>query len=106
MPPPEVDLDDVVRHPSHDRRYRLLPSDCLPRAESLKTTLDRVLPYWHDTICPQVKDGKNLIIVAHGNSLRAIVKNISGMSSTEILGYNIPTAVPFVYEFDKDLKPL
>jgi len=106
VPPPEVDLDDVVRHPSHDRRYRLLPSDCLPRAESLKTTLDRVLPYWHDTICPQVKDGKNLIIVAHGNSLRAIVKNISGMSSTEILGYNIPTAVPFVYEFDKDLKPL
>jgi 2,3-bisphosphoglycerate-dependent phosphoglycerate mutase len=77
-----------------------LPSDALPLTESLKTTVDRVLPFWHDTICPTILDHKNVIVVAHGNSLRAIVKHLSGMSEKEILKYNIPTAVPLVYEFD------
>lgn len=83
-----------------------MPADALPRTESLKITVDRVLPFWHDTICPAVLDHKKLIVVAHGNSLRAIVKHLSGMSEDEILKYNIPTAVPLVYEFDQDLNPL
>ena len=72
----------------------------------MKITVDRVLPYWYDTICPTVLDNKEVIVVAHGNSLRAIVKVLSGMSEDEILKYNIPTAVPLVYEFDQDLNPL
>jgi 2,3-bisphosphoglycerate-dependent phosphoglycerate mutase len=77
-----------------------LPSDALPLTESLKTTVDRVLPFWHDTICPTILDHKNVIVVAHGNSLRAIIKHLSGMSEKEILNYNVPTGVPLVYEFD------
>jgi 2,3-bisphosphoglycerate-dependent phosphoglycerate mutase len=68
--------------------------------ESLKTTVDRVLPYWHDTICPTILDHKNVIVVAHGNSIRALVKHLSNVSEKDILNYNIPTAVPLVYEFD------
>ena len=86
--------------------YRNLPIDVLPRTESLKTTVDRVLPYWYDTIVPDVLQGKNVIVVAHGNSLRAIVKHLSGMNEKEILAYNIPTACPLVFEFDEKLKPL
>lgn len=74
--------------------------------ESLKTTVDRVLPFWHDTICPTILDHKNVIVVAHGNSLRAIIKHLTGMSEKEILNYNVPTGVPLVYEFDQDLIPL
>ncbi|MFM7855593.1 MAG: 2,3-bisphosphoglycerate-dependent phosphoglycerate mutase [Flammeovirgaceae bacterium] len=77
-----------------------MPSDALPLTESLKTTVDRVLPFWHDTICPTILDHKNVIVVAHGNSLRAIIKHLSGMSEKEILNYNVPTGVPLVYEFD------
>lgn len=73
--------------------------------ESLKTTVDRVLPFWHDTICPTILDHKNVIVVAHGNSLRAIIKHLSGMSEKDILNYNVPTGVPLVYEFDQDLIP-
>ena len=84
----------------------MLPADALPCNESLKTTVDRVLPYWHDTICPAVLDHKNVLVVAHGNSLRAVVKHLTGMSETDILAYNIPTACPLVFEFDENLKPL
>ena len=77
----------------------------LPATESLKITVDRVLPFWYDTICPDIKQGKDVIVVAHGNSLRAIVKHLSGMDEKEILAYNIPTAVPLVFEFDEDLVP-
>jgi len=73
--------------------------------ESLKTTVDRVLPFWHDTICPTILDHKNVIVVAHGNSLRAIIKHLSGMSEKDILNYNVPTGVPLIYEFDQDLIP-
>ena len=83
-----------------------MPSDALPLTESLKTTVDRVLPFWHDTICPTILDHKNVIVVAHGNSLRAIIKHLSGMSEKDILSYNVPTGVPLVYEFDQDLIPL
>jgi 2,3-bisphosphoglycerate-dependent phosphoglycerate mutase len=76
----------------------------LPKTESLKITVDRVLPFWYDTIAPQIMDGRNVIVVAHGNSLRAIVKHLSGMSEKDILAYNIPTACPLVYEFDQDMN--
>ena len=105
IPPPPLDLDDE-RHPSFDRRYAGLPPQVLPRTESLKITVDRVLPYWNDAICPQVMDGKKVIVVAHGNSLRAIVKYLAGMSEEEILAYNIPTACPLVFEFDENMNPL
>lgn len=100
--------DNDERHPQNDPVYKELKAEgaVLPSAESLKTTIDRVLPYWDSAILPAVRDGKSCIVVAHGNSLRAIVKQLSDMSSDEILKYNIPTAVPFVYEFDKDLNPL
>lgn len=78
----------------------------LPRTESLKLTVDRVLPFWYDQICPAVLDGQRVIVAAHGNSLRAIVKHLSGMNENEIIKYNIPTACPLVYEFDQNLKPL
>jgi 2,3-bisphosphoglycerate-dependent phosphoglycerate mutase len=105
IPPPSLDLEDK-RHPRFDKRYSMLPVDCLPGTESLKITVDRVLPYWYDTICPQVMDNKKVIVVAHGNSLRAIVKQLSGMNEKEIIAYNIPTACPLVFEFDANMKPL
>ena len=104
IPPPELELTDE-RHPIHDKRYAYLPPSILPRTESLKTTIDRVLPYWYDTICPQVMEGKNVLVVAHGNSLRAIVKHLTGMDEKAILQYNIPTGCPLVFEFDGELKP-
>jgi 2,3-bisphosphoglycerate-dependent phosphoglycerate mutase len=105
IPPPELSLDDE-RHPSFEKMYQHVPQDALPRTESLKTTCDRVLPYWNDTIAPSVMAGKNVIVVAHGNSLRAVVKHLAGMDEKEILEYNIPTASPFVFEFDENLKPI
>lgn len=84
----------------------MLPPDVIPKGESLKMTSDRVMPYWYDTICPQVMAGQRVVIVGHGNSLRAIVKNLAGLSELEILKYNIPTACPLVFEFDQDMKPL
>ena len=83
-----------------------MPQDALPRTESLKTTVERVLPYWNDTIAPSVMEGKNVVVVAHGNSLRAIVKHLANMNETDILEYNIPTACPLVFEFDEKLKPI
>jgi 2,3-bisphosphoglycerate-dependent phosphoglycerate mutase len=103
-PPPPLSADDP-RHPARDRRYAdLKPSD-LPAAESLKDTVERFLPYWHETIAPQIKAGKRVVIAAHGNSLRALVKYLDDMSEADILKLNIPTGVPLVYELDESLKP-
>ena len=84
----------------------MLPASILPAGESLKQTINRVIPFWQDTVCPAVMENKKVLIVAHENVLRGIVQTLSGMSNEEILRYNIPTAVPFVYEFDRHLNPL
>ena len=101
--PPAVELDDAM-HPAHDIRYKGIEG--LPATESLATTLDRVIPYWNDIIAPQIKQGLFPIIAAHGNSLRALVKHIDNISDDDIMGLNIPTGIPLVYEFDDDLNPL
>ena len=103
IPPPEIDADDE-RHPSHDSRYAGI--DSLPSTESLATTLDRVLPCWEDLIAPDLRDGKNVLIAAHGNSLRALVKMLDKVSNDEITGFNIPTGIPLAYELDDNLKPV
>ena len=105
VPPPALELDDE-RHPRFDRRYAALAPDQLPATESLKITLERVLPYWHMVLAPAVLSGQRLLVAAHGNSLRALVKYLDGISDEEISGLNIPTGVPLVYELDEDLKPL
>ena len=105
IPPPPLTRDDP-RHPSHDPRYAdLRPSD-LPLTESLKDTVARFLPYWHDTIAPSIRAGKRVVIAAHGNSLRALVKYLDDVSEAEIIELNIPTGIPLVYELDGNLKPL
>jgi 2,3-bisphosphoglycerate-dependent phosphoglycerate mutase len=104
IPPPALELDDK-RHPRFDRRYASLKPEELPAAESLKTTLDRVLPFWNSRIAPELKAGKNVLIVAHGNSLRALVKMLDGMSNEEIIEFNIPTGIPIYYELDESLQP-
>ncbi|MCC7392892.1 2,3-diphosphoglycerate-dependent phosphoglycerate mutase [Candidatus Sumerlaeota bacterium] len=105
VPPPALTADDE-RHPSRDRRYADVPKDQLPLTESLKDTVARFVPFWESTIAPQVKKGKRVVIVAHGNSLRALVKHLDGMSEAEILELNIPTGIPLVYELDANLKPI
>ena len=105
IPPPDLDPADE-RHPKFAPQYAKLPASALPSAESLALTVDRVLPFWNDTICPTILDNKNVLVVAHGNSLRAIVKHLSGLGEDEILKVNIPTGVPLVYEFDGDLNPV
>jgi len=105
VPPPPLELDDP-RYPGHDPRYAgLAPAD-LPRAESLKITIDRVMPYWHQVLAPQIKSGQRLIVAAHGNSLRGLVKYLDGMSDADVAGLNIPTGVPLVYTLDADLNSL
>ena len=104
-PPPPLELDDE-RHPRHDARYASLPPNELPRAESLKDTVARFLPYWHEIIAPSIRAGKRVLIAAHGNSLRALVKHLDGVSEREIVGLNIPTGIPLVYELDGDLAPV
>ncbi len=98
-------LDDE-RHPAHDPRYARLPKDLLPFTESLKDTVARFLPYWHDQIVPDIRDGKRVLVAAHGNSLRALVKHLDGISDDEIPGLNIPTGIPLVYELNDDLTPI
>jgi 2,3-bisphosphoglycerate-dependent phosphoglycerate mutase len=105
VPPPALELTDE-RHPKFDRRYAGLKPAELPATESLKITLERVLPYWHSELAPAVKSGKRVLIAAHGNSLRALVKYLDNMSEQEVLELNIPTAVPLVYELDDNLKPI
>jgi 2,3-bisphosphoglycerate-dependent phosphoglycerate mutase len=104
-PPPPLAEDDP-RHPRHDPRYAALPAATLPRTESLKDTVARFLPYWRDTIAPQVRTGRRVLIAAHGNSLRALVKHLDGVSDADIAGLNIPTGIPLVYELDDALRPL
>jgi len=104
-PPPALDWDDE-RHPRFDPRYASLTSEQLPATESLKITLERVLPYWHSTLSPVIKLGKRVIIGAHGNSIRAMVKYLDNISDAEITELNIPTGLPLVYELDEDLKPI
>ena len=104
-PPPPLSLDDPG-HPRHDRRYRDLTPDQLPSCESLKDTLARVLPFWNEVIASDVRAGKQVLIAAHGNSLRALVKHLDGLSDQEVLELNIPTGIPLVYQLDENLKPL
>jgi 2,3-bisphosphoglycerate-dependent phosphoglycerate mutase len=101
--PPLLDLSDE-RHPSHDPRYQ--GSKDLPGGEALEQCVARMLPYWNETIAPEVKRGKSVIIAAHGNSLRALVMHLDGMTKEAIMGLNIPTGIPLVYELDESLKPL
>jgi 2,3-bisphosphoglycerate-dependent phosphoglycerate mutase len=103
--PPPLTTDDP-RHPSHDVRYSGLSPAELPLTESLKDTVARFLPYWHGSIAPQISAGKRVLIAAHGNSLRALVKFLDNVSDDEIVELNIPTGIPLVYELDRDLKPL
>ncbi len=105
VPPPALELDDE-RHPRFDPRYANLTPDQLPSTESLKITLERVLPFWHSTLAPTIQSGKRVLVVAHGNSIRAMVKYLDNISDAEIPELNIPTGIPLVYELDDNLKPL
>jgi 2,3-bisphosphoglycerate-dependent phosphoglycerate mutase len=98
-------LDDP-RHPRFDPRYASLTPGQLPATETLKITLERVLPYWHSQLAPAILSGKRVLVVAHGNSMRAVVKYLDGISDQEIPELNIPTGVPLVYELDANLKPI
>src|SRR4030043_10852 len=105
IPPPALDKNDE-RYPGKLRVYADVAEKDLPLTESLKDTVARFLPYWHEQIAPTIKSGKRVLIAAHGNSLRALVKYLDNMTEDEILKLNIPTGIPLVYEFDSDLKPL
>jgi 2,3-bisphosphoglycerate-dependent phosphoglycerate mutase len=105
IPPPPLSADDP-RHPARDPRYAALSAAELPLTESLKETVARFLPYWHETIAPSISGGKRVLIAAHGNSLRALVKYLDHVSDQEIVELNIPTGIPLVYELDGNLKPL
>jgi 2,3-bisphosphoglycerate-dependent phosphoglycerate mutase len=104
IPPPALDPDDP-RFPGHEARYAGLSDAELPRTESLKDTVARFLPHWDREIAPAVRDGRRVLIAAHGNSLRALVKHLDRVSDEEIVGLNIPTGVPLVYELDDELRP-
>jgi len=103
--PPPLDPEDP-RCPQFDRRYRHLPRDRLPRAESLADVTARLVPFWKERIAPQVRSGRKVLVVSHGNTLRALIKEIEGISDHEISKVEIPTGVPVVYELDSDLRPL
>lgn len=105
IPPPVLTKDDE-RYPGFDPRYKDLTDEELPLTESLKTTVDRFLPYWFEKIVPQINADKKVIIAAHGNSLRALVKHLDNVSDSEISELNIPTGIPLVYELDDNLKPI
>ena len=104
IPPPPLAIDDR-RHPRFDSRYAALDPSDLPAGESLKDTLTRVLPFWHARIAPELRAGANVLVVAHGNSLRAMVKMLDEIAESEITELNIPTGVPLLYELDADLRP-
>ena len=105
IPPPALEKTDE-RYPGKDRRYAGLSEAELPLTECLKDTVARVLPFWSETIAPAIKSGKKVIVAAHGNSLRALVKYLDNISEEEIVGLNIPTGIPLVYELDAKLKPI
>ena len=103
IPPPPMAQTDPS-HPMHDPRYRKLDARALPSTESLKTTLERVLPYWHDAIAPQLRRGERVLVVAHGNSLRALYKFLNGIADEDIVELNIPTGIPLHFELDDQLR--
>ena len=103
-PPPSVEPNDP-RHPSHDARYAALAPELLPAAESLKDVVVRMLPYWYDAIVPDLREHGCVLVAAHGNSLRALVKHLDGVSEEDIVKLNIPTGIPLVYDLDEGLKP-
>jgi 2,3-bisphosphoglycerate-dependent phosphoglycerate mutase len=105
VPPPPLEPNDP-RHPKNDPRYRGLSPQELPATECLKDTVERLVPYWEGTIAPVVRSGQRVIVAAHGNSLRALIKHLDGISDDEIVGLNIPTGIPLVYELDDTLSPL
>lgn len=105
IPPPALEPTDE-RHPGKDRRYAALKSEQVPACESLKDTVARVVPFWQAEIIPSLEAGKKVLVAAHGNSIRALVKYLDDMSEKDIVGLNIPTAVPLVYELDADFKPV
>ena len=105
IPPPPMPLD-APGHPANDPRYAGLDRNALPSTESLATTLERVLPYWHDAIAPALKSGKDVLVAAHGNSLRALYKYLNGVSKEDILELNIPTGIPLLFELDDELQVL
>jgi 2,3-bisphosphoglycerate-dependent phosphoglycerate mutase len=105
IPPPALTRDDP-RHPSHDPRYANVPPSDLPLTESLKDTVARFLPYWHETMAPAIRAGQRVLIAAHGNSLRALVKYLDGISESDIVELNIPTGIPLVYDLNDELRPL
>lgn len=105
IPPPALEKSDE-RWPGHDRRYAGLKPSEVPTTECLKDTVDRVVPYWNAEIAPKIRSGKRLVIAAHGNSLRALVKHLDSISDQDIVELNIPTGMPLVYTLDKNLKPI
>jgi 2,3-bisphosphoglycerate-dependent phosphoglycerate mutase len=105
VPPPPLAADDE-RHPKHDPRYADLATDVLPAAECLADVVHRMLPYWHDVMVPDLRLGRRLLVAAHGNSLRALVKHLDGIPDDDIPTVNIPTGIPLVYELDDDLQPI
>lgn len=105
VPPPRLEANDP-RHPSHDPRYRSLAEKDLPLTECLKDTVARALPYWHESIAPVLRAGKKVIIAAHGNSIRALVKMLDSVSDADIASLDIPTGIPLIYELDDTLKPI
>ncbi|WP_181787966.1 phosphoglyceromutase [Streptomyces phytophilus] len=104
-PPPPIS-DDSEFSQAHDARYAHIPSELRPRTECLKDVLDRALPYWYDSIVPDLQAGRTVLVAAHGNSLRAVVKHLDGIPDEEIPGLNIPTGIPLAYELDSDLRPV
>jgi len=105
VPPPELEKTDE-RYSKNNSKYKELSEDGQPTTECLKDTVERFLPYWHDIIAPTIKSGKKVLIVAHGNSLRALVKYLDNIPDDDILNLNIPTGIPLIYELDDDLKPI
>jgi 2,3-bisphosphoglycerate-dependent phosphoglycerate mutase len=105
VPPPPIDDDDPYSQAA-DARYALLPPDLRPRTECLKDVLQRMLPYWHDALVPDLAAGRTVLVVAHGNSLRALVKHLDGIGDAEIASLDIPTGMPLVYELDDSYQPL
>src|SRR5215470_6507806 len=105
VPPPPIDDDDPLSQAA-DPRYALLPRDLMPRTECLRDVVWRMLPYWHDAIVPDLAAGRTVLVVAHGNSLRAMVKHLDGIGDAEIAGLNIPTGIPLVYELDDGYLPV
>jgi 2,3-bisphosphoglycerate-dependent phosphoglycerate mutase len=103
--PPALEVSDQ-RFPGHDARYQTMDANVLPRTECLKDTVERMLPYWHDNIVPAIRSGKKVLIAAHGNSLRAVIKYLDKVSDKDIVELNIPTGIPLVYELDANLRPI